>query len=435
MVSLPTELQLLIGVVLGAIIGALHSLLSTTRARRASAEVQRELEHRLIRSEAENVSLRERLDDMRAESQNKEEDMLRTKALLKTEFENLANQILEEKGKRFSLNSQRAMDALLVPFREQIDAFQQRVNQVHDEAVRGNAMLTSEVRRVMEVGLRMSAEADSLASALKGEKKTAGNWGEMQLERALQLAGLVAGDHYDTQTRLRDAQGNLRLPDFVVNLPDRKHILLDSKVSLVDYERAVRAESDEQLQEALGAHAKAVRNHIDDLARKDYSNLLGMHSPSFVLMFMPIEAAYIEAMKQDRELYDYGYQRNVILVSHTTLMPILKTVANLWMMARSNEQAHELSARAGEVYNQVVMVAERLKKLGATLDTAARHYNEVVKSVAGQQGLYGKAGRFRELSSRANRTMPDLSPSHADHEHERLDLIVSALPPNDSPSQ
>src|SRR5690606_15556364 len=152
------------------------------------------------------------------------------------------------------------------------------------------------------------------------------------------------------------------------------------------------------------------RNHIDDLCRKDYSNLVGMRSPSFVLMFMPIEPAYMAALQHNSDLFDYGYQRNVVLVSHTTLMPILKTVANLWMVTQSNAQAHELSARAGDIFNQIVVVAERLKRLGATLDTVSRHYNETVTALAGQQGLHGKALRFNELSSKANKTMPSLEP-------------------------
>lgn len=348
-----------------------------------------------------------------------------SKEQLKIEFRNLANQILEEKGRTFAQNSQTSLDALLKPFRDQIDGFQKRVNQVHDEALRGNVSLGAEIKRVLEIGMKMSSEANSLASALKGDKKTTGNWGEVQLERTLQLAGLAKGDHYESQPRFKDVQGNSRHPDFVIKLPDDKHIVIDSKVSLVDYDNAIAAETDAQRQSALDAHARAVRNHIDDLGKKDYSNLSGMRSPSFVLMFMPIEPAYIEALKHNRDLFDYGYQRNVILVSHTTLMPILKTVANLWMVARSNEQAHELSARAGEIYNQVVVVAERLKKLGDTLDTASKHYNNTVTAVAGQQGLHGKAARFSELSSKANKTMPTLEPLHADFEAERLDLIVA----------
>ncbi|WP_233582855.1 DNA recombination protein RmuC [Candidimonas sp. SYP-B2681] len=419
------------------------------------------LDRQLARSESAVQSLRERFDEARADLAIKEADFQNvtrraaqlhneltelqaihgeklasfremkvsfeeSRTQLKVEFQNLANKILEEKGKTFAQTSQSSLDAMLKPFRDQIDGFQRRVNQVHDETLRGNVSLESEIKRVLEIGLKMSAEANTLATALKGDKKTTGNWGEVQLERTLQLAGLIPGDHYESQARFKDGQGNNRHPDFVIKLPDAKHMVIDSKVSLVDYDHAIAALTEAEMQASLDGHVKAVRNHIDDLSKKDYSNLVGMRSPSFVLMFMPIEPAYIEAMKHNKDLFDYGYQRNVIMVSHTTLMPILKTVANLWMVARSNEQAHELSARAGEIYNQVVVVAERLKKLGDTLDTVSKHYNHTVTAVAGQQGLHGKVARFNDLSSKANKTMPVLEPLHADFENERLELIVAA---------
>src|SRR5690606_130333 len=189
---------------------------------------------------------------------------------------------------------------------------------------------------------------------------------------------------------------------------------------------------------ALAAHARAVRNHIDDLARKDYSSLTGMKSPGFVLMYLPIEPAYIEAMRRDRELFDHGYRRNIVLVSHTTLMPVLRTVATLWMLARSNEQARALSEQAGGLYRQVEVVADRLQKLGHALGTAATHYNSTVTAVAGQRGLYGKVGRFAELSAKAGRPLPPLEPQHADFDIERLDGIASdadadAAPPAAGP--
>jgi DNA recombination protein RmuC len=446
----------------GETLTALRLQLDESKNRTIALDAEKgHAERQLARSESEVKSLHERLDEMRQNLTLKEHalqgvtDRLavvekelielttthaqkllnfdeqkqtfeQAKQQLKIEFQNLANQILEEKGKTFAQNSQSSLDALLKPFREQIEGFQKRVNQVHDEAVRGNVSLGSEIRRVLEIGVKMSAEANNLASALKGDKKTTGNWGEVQLEKTLQLAGLVRGDHYESQPRFKDEQGNSRQPDFVVKLPDQKHMVIDSKVSLVDYDRAIAAESELESQAALDAHARAVRNHIDDLSKKDYSNLIGMHSPSFVLMFMPIEPAYIEAMKHNKDLFNYGYQRNVIMVSHTTLMPILKTVANLWMVARSNEHAQELSGRAGDIYNQVVIVAERLKKLGDTLELASRHYNSTVTAVAGQQGLYGKTSRFNELSSKANKTMPAIEPMHADFQNERLELVVAS---------
>ncbi len=204
---------------------------------------------------------------------------------------------------------------MLKPLRDQIDGFQKRVNQVHDETLRGNVSLGMEIKHVMEMGQKISSEANSLASALKGDKKTTGNWGEVQLERTLQLAGLMPDVHYQAQPAFKDQQGNRRQPDFIVKLPDQKHIVIDSKVSLVDYDRAIAAQTDSEIQMALDAHVKAVKNHIDDLGKKDYSNLIGMRSPSFVLMFMPIEPAYIEAMKHNQDLFNYGYQRNVVMVS------------------------------------------------------------------------------------------------------------------------
>lgn len=438
----------------------LQSELDALRARHADLDERKdEIDRARVRAESEAGSLRERLLEGRDSLAARESELLVVKEkladtdrrltaltvaheeklasfdelkqslesarqLLKTEFQNLANEILEEKGKTFAQTSQTSLDAMLKPFREQIQGFQQRINQVHDESVKGNVSLGAEIKQVLEIGLRMSAEANSLASALKGDKKTAGNWGEVQLEKTLQLAGLMKGDHYEPQAHFKDGEGNSRQPDFVVKLPDQKHMVIDSKVSLVDYDRAIAAEAEAQVEAALEAHVKAVKNHIDDLSRKDYSNLIGMRSPSFVLMFMPIEPAYIEALKHNRDLFNYGYQRNVIMVSHTTLMPILKTVANLWMVARSNEQAYELSNRAGEIYNQVVVVAENLKKLGDTLGTVSGHYNRTVTSLAGKQGLYGKAVRFNELSSKANKVMPALEPMHRDLDLEKLELIV-----------
>jgi DNA recombination protein RmuC len=340
---------------------------------------------------------------------------------LKREFENLANRIFEDKGKSFTTTSRESLEALLQPFREQISGFQSRINEVHSESLRGNTILEKEIQKVLQVGLEMNSQATNLTSALKGDKKTAGNWGEAQLQRTLELAGLQAGEHYDAQATFRDDQGKRKLPDFVIRLPDGKNLVIDSKVSLVDYDRAISADTDEARTLALNAHAQAVRNHIDDLASKDYVNLPGIGSPDFVLMFMPVEPAYIEAMKHNKDLFNYGYNKGVIMVSHTTLMPILRTVANLWMIEQSNREAREISSRAGEIYNQVCLVAERLLKLGNTLKAANNHYNDTVRGLAGQQGLYGKIERFQQLSTRANKEMAALEPIHADIETDRLE--------------
>lgn len=377
-----------------------------------------ELDKELIRRDAQ-------LQAQEMRNQAIQEDLEHSREQMRLQFESLAQQILEAKGQTLRQDSQRTLDEMLRPFREQLAGFQLRVNQVHDESVKGQTALSLELQRMQEMGLRMSAEAHSLAVALKGDKKTTGNWGETQLEKTLEVAGLVRGVHFDTQWQARDEQGRLRYPDFVVHLPQDKHLVLDCKVSLVDYDRAIRAETDEERQQSLQAHVQALRNHIDDLASKDYSALAGLNSPGFVFMYVPIEAAYMQALQQHHGLFDYGLGKNVLMVSHTTLLPILRTVANIWMMVRSNEQAHELSQRAGDIYNQVSILAERLKKLGETLGQAGKHYNSTVTALAGQQGLYGKVSRFAELSARAKRTQPGIEPLHTDIEHERLDWVLS----------
>lgn len=442
---------LLAAVVAGAVLGGVWF---GARLRRLQA-AHREIDRELTRTQTAAEYLRDQIDEVRDHLYVKDADLKRvtgqlqdlekrhvelqtmhnekqaqyremttalaeSRAQMKVEFQNLAQHILDEKGKALSVSSQSALDALLRPFREQIDGFQKRINQIHDETLRGNVSLNAEIKRVADMGMQIGLEASGLATALRGEKQTVGSWGEIQLERTLELAGLVPGEHYAAQPHYKDRQDQRRYPDFVIHLPGERHIVIDSKVSLVDYERAVLAETEEDRTMARDAHVRAVRMHVDDLAAKDYSNLSGIHSPSFVLMYMPIEAAYIEALRHNRDLYEYAYRKNVVLVSHTTLIPVLKTVANVWMVVRSNEQAHQLSEHAGEIYNQVVVMAERLKRLGVTLGTASRHYNETVTAVAGQQGLFGKLSRFSEVSSKANKALPSLDSLHADFHDERL---------------
>lgn len=350
------------------------------------------------------ITLAEKEKHFSAQQQNFEQ----SKQQLGVEFQNLANQILDEKSRSFSQSNQTALETLLKPFREQIEGFQKRVNEIHSESVKGNAGLEAEIKKVLEIGLNMSQEASNLTSALKGEKKTLGNWGEVQLERALQLAGLEENMHYRAQAHFKDEQGGRNYPDFVLNLPDEKHLIIDSKMSLVAYESAVNSEDDFERERLLKEHISALKSHINDLHKKDYSNLIGMRSPNFVLMFIAVEPAYIEALKSDPALFNYGYERNVIMVSHTTLMPILRTVANLWRIERGNTEAKEIAEKAGEIYNQICLVAERLSKLGNTLSTVSNQYNSTVTALVGQQGLVGKVERFKTLSAKANKTMPDV---------------------------
>ena len=396
---------------------------------RLEATLQNEYNYRENLHQAEKIIQRKQaeLEKERELAAQKIEQIEDNRKRLTIEFENLANRILEDKARAFDKTNRSSLEALLKPFREQVEGFQKRINDVHSESVKGNALLEGEIRKVLEVGLKMGSDAQNLTDALKGDSQKRGSWGETQLEKTLQMSGLLEQHHYEKQTSMVDAEGRRKQTDFLIKLPDDKHIIIDSKVSLAAYDRAVGAENDAQLDIALKEHIKAVKRHIDDLQSKDYTNLIGLRSPSFVLMFMPIEPAYIEALKYEKDLFSYGYERGVVMVSHTTLIPILRTVSNLWSMERSTREARELGDKAGDIYNQVRVVAERLGRLGKSLQAANNHFNSTATALTGHQGLHGKVERFADMSSKVTQSIPSIEPQHSDLQTENLQLLAEPI--------
>jgi len=384
-----------------------------------------DLSQRHFSLNSEFIVLKTSLDERDKQHENHLALIAEQKQSLEKEFQNLANRIFEEKGKSFSLSSQHALEGLLKPFREQISEFRLRVDGIHKENNESTGSLKKELEQLRELNKSMTNDAQNLTSALKGDKKKVGLWGEVQLEKTLQMAGLVQGEHYHSQAHFKDANGKHNFPDFVINLPDGKHIIIDSKVSLLAYTAAVSATTEVEQEAAMKEHIQCLKNHVNGLSGKDYSKLLGIDSPSFVLMFLPIEPAYIEAMRFSHDLFDYAYRQGIVLVSHSTLMPILKTVSNLWVLERSHAGAREMGERAGDIYNQVCLLADRLNKLGGTMQTASKQYNSVVVALAGQQGLHGKVERFSHLSIEATKIMPVIEPIHADIDSERLNFSLN----------
>ncbi len=423
----------LAGLVLVGLLYSLRQYQNTNRELKTRLETTLQTEYtlrdRLHAAEKDAQAIQSELDTERALGAQKIKEFEANRKRLKVDFENLANRILDDKARTFDKASKNSLEALLKPFREQVEGFQKRINDVHSESIKGNTKLESEIKKVLEIGLKIGSDAQNLTDALKGDSQRRGSWGETQLEKTLQLSGLIEHDHYDKQTSMRDADGKRKQTDFLIKLPDNKHIIIDSKVSLTAYDRVVAAESDEQLELALNEHIKAVKRHIDDLQSKDYTSLAGIRSPSFVLMFMPIEPAYIEALKYEKDLFAYGYDRGIVLVSHTTLIPILTTVANLWAMERSTREAQELGDKAGDIYNQVRKVTERLAKIGGSLGAATNHFNETVTALSGRQGLRGKVERFAEMSSKVTQAIPEIEPLHNDLQSEKLELLAEPLPP------
>lgn len=324
--------------------------------------------------------------------------------------------------------AQKGIQQLLQPFKEQLHQFQRRVNDVHTQSMMGQAALKEQVQLMMQTNLKMGEEAQQLAQALKGNKKILGNWGELQLETALEGAGLQKGVNYFTQQHFKNNQGERFIPDVVLALPEGKHLIVDSKVSLIAYQQAVAEVSLEKAQTHLKQMVKDIRCHIDDLSRKDYSSLPEIQSLGFVMMFMPIEAAYMEALQFDETLFQYAYSKGVVLVSQTTLLPTLRTIANIWMMADGRQQLQEMGDSALNIYNQLALVAEHLSKLGNALNSANRFYNQTVVSFSGQQGLINKLDKFKKLSTKNAKEMTELSQIDLYAETDRLEALQKRTP-------
>nr|WP_228152890.1 DNA recombination protein RmuC [Marinobacter guineae] len=357
------------------------------------------------------VSLREQevtLDKERRSTTEKLELLERNRDALKQEFENLANKIFEQKSERFSQQTRTSLDTLLNPFRDQLQDFRKRVEDVYTSETRDRQALRSEIKSLQDLNRQITEEASNLTRALKGDKKIQGNWGELILERVLEKSGLRKGVEYDTQGSYRDGDNQLYRPDVVVHLPDSRNLIVDSKVSLLAYQRWVTEEEDSEARDdALKQHVDAVRTHIRTLSEKDYSQLHGLHSPDFVLLFMPIEPAFVAAFQQDENLFAEAFERKIIVVTPTTLLATLRTIENIWRYERQSQNARLIAERAGAVYDKLRVFVEAMERLGSQLHTAQGTYDSAMNNLTrGRGNLISQANRFVELGVRVKKELP-----------------------------
>jgi DNA recombination protein RmuC len=329
------------------------------------------------------------------------------KAKFKQEFENLANQIFESKHKAFDASSREGLNAMLLPFKEQLESFRQRVDQVHTENVQGQSTIKNEIGRMQQLNLQMSQDASNLTSALKGDKKMQGNWGEQKLEMLLDRAGLQKGIDYEREQSLKDDEGKNFRPDFVVKLPDGKHIVIDSKVSLVDYVAYCSVESEEERERSLKAHVAAIRSHIKELSKKNYHSLIGVESPDFTLLFIAIEPAFMAALGHAPTLAQEAFESGIALVSATTLMPQMLTVASLWRLQRKNKSTEDLAESARIVHDRLHSFLTKMDKLGGQLNASHKTYEDAMGTlVHGSRSLVNAAERFKVLGVKVANKLP-----------------------------
>ena len=347
------------------------------------------------------------LDDERKQSAEKIALLNEARDQLKSEFQNLAQRIFDDKSRKFAEQNRINMDHLITPLRDQIGDFKKRVEDVYDKESRDRASLQTEIHHLKELNQRISKEALNLTRALKGDSKARGNWGEVVLERVLEASGLQKGREYETQVALKDADGRRHLPDVIVRLPQGKDVVVDAKVSLNDYELYYSAEDPEQKEMALKAHIDAIRTHIRSLAGKSYEDLEGVRSLDFVLMFIPIEAAFMAAVEQDRGLFGEAFDKNIMVVSPSTLLVTLRTIENIWRHEYQNRHAIEIAKKAGLLYDKFVGFVEALEDVGHKLDKAKEAYKTASdRLVNGRGNLIRRTQELKTLGVKAGKELP-----------------------------
>ncbi len=342
------------------------------------------------------------------ESQKEELEKLQERSRM--EFENLANRLLEEKSRKFTLQNQEQLENILAPLREKIKSFEEGVEKRFLEETKDRISLKKEIEHLRELNQQLSADANNLASALKGDNKAQGDWGEIQLELLLEKAGLAKGIHYEAQPSFSD-NGQHKRPDFVINLPEGKHLVVDSKVSLSAYERFFQAGNEKERRQHLRAHIDSIRNHVKGLSGKNYQHLYQINSPDYLLLFIPIEPAFALAVQQDERLFLDALDQNIVIVSTSTLLATMRTVSYIWKQEKQKRSVLEIARQSGMLYDKFVNFVEDLKGIGQRLEQAQGAYhdamNKLVDSKKYGDTLVGRAERIRELGARASKNLPE----------------------------
>jgi len=326
---------------------------------------------------------------------------------LRKEFENLAHRIFDDKQEKFHQQSRERLDQVINPLREQLGNFHKKVEDVYDKESKERSSLIGEIRILKDLNQQISQDAIHLTQALKGDNKAQGNWGEMVLESILEKSGLVKGREYETQVAFKTEEGQRRNPDVVVHLPEGKDIIIDAKMTLVDYSRYCAATIEAERQAALKAHTQAIKNHIQGLSVKAYEHLEGVRSLDFVLLFIPIEAAFMVAVEADPEIFRDAFDKGIIVVSPTTLLATLRTVQSIWRYEKQNKNAERIATEAGKLFDQFVLVLESLSEIGKHLDKAHSSYDETLKRLStGRGNLVSRIEGLEKLGARTKKQMP-----------------------------
>lgn len=354
------------------------------------------LNNELIRRNAEFDNLEQKNREQKAEVEKLQEKFTK-------EFENLANKILDEKSTKFTKQNKESLEILLNPLSEKIKTFEKRVEDTHKESIDRHAMLRQQIIGLKELNEQMSKEATNLTKALKGDSKIQGNWGELVLERVLEKSGLEKDREYFVQNSFTTDDGRRVLPDVVLYLPDNKKMVIDSKVSLVAYERFVNEEEEDQRARYLKEHIASLRKHIDQLSAKNYQDIYKIESPDFVLLFVPIEPAFAVAINQDTNLYNWAFEKNIVIVTPSTLLATLRTIDSMWTNEKQQQNAIEIATQAGALYDSFTNLTDELIKVGKQIGTVQGSYENAMKKLTGRGNLIKRVEKLKKLGAKASK--------------------------------
>ncbi|MEI7596116.1 MAG: DNA recombination protein RmuC [Bacteroidota bacterium] len=361
-------------------------------------------------SQKEIQFLNERLDTQKQE-------LNQMQVAFKQEFENLANSILKQNSNDFLESNHKSMISILSPLKEKIVDFEQKITKSYDKSLRDTFSLKEELRTLKEMNMKISEDANNLTKALKGDVKKQGNWGEIVLERVLERSGLTKGEEFETQATLRNDDGDLLRPDVLVHLPDNKQIIIDSKVSLVAYEQYVNAEEKIEKEQFLKFHIDSIKNHVKLLSEKNYSGIKNLDTPDFVLLFMPIESSFSIAIQNEIELFNFAWDKKIVIVSPTTLLATLRTISSIWKQEKQVLNAQEIARQGALLYDKFEGFLKDFEKMENHLKLLHNDYDEAKKKLTtGRGNVISQAEKLKELGVRTNKQIPQTLKSADDEE-------------------
>ncbi|WP_372748901.1 DNA recombination protein RmuC [Litorivivens sp.] len=379
---------------------------AVAQSQRLSSELT-QARQEILEQTNENARLTTRLEEQAKVHEEKMQVLNSARDQLTSQFKQLSDTIFDHKQKSFNESSRQTLESLLTPFRDQIKEFRTRVDDIYDRETRDRSSLKEQINQLQQVNQRMSQEALNLTRALKGDSKARGNWGEVILERVLEESGLRKGHEYETQASFTEQDGRRLQPDVVVHLPDDKDIVIDAKVSLVAYEQYVRAEEEAEKKAALQTHVRSLKQHIDGLSLKSYEHIEGINTLDFVLIFVPIESAFMAAFDSDPELFRVAYEKNIIVVSPTTLLATLRTVQSIWRHEHQNRNAETIAREAGGLHDQFVLMLSSLEDVGKFLDRSREAYEKTLDRISrGRGNLVRRVEKLEKLGAKVKRSLP-----------------------------